>query len=471
MKKLDFKKIFPFIIAALGSVLSFAVTLVLTNGLGKEKYGEIQYFIGIIGTFSAFSSFGVPNLLIRDQHLYQSKKGFFTSCLLLCLVFNLIAFPIFILVSYFAFSQLNKSFFLIVPIVVCSITSSLILVVQQQYYGLGKKNTATIIGNVAFKLLVLLVSTILLVTHLDSFLFDYFIYIYMGAYLIVLLPPLFKNVGKDLVKFSKAQFFSALFFMIISFCSGTTTQIAKILLGEAGDGSFGAVAVYSVSVQIVTVVSTFNLLVSSLARPKFAEFYSNGDQENLIKLYKSSLRLTIRFAIPIYIGIMVQQGSLFTIFGEGYVGYPLVFIFVAAGYLVADICGPCGTLLAMGHEEKWELASNVLHFISFLLIGILTVRKLYFAVPLAIFIAYTLSSVFRVFVVKKKFNFLAFDLQSLIEIIVELVISFWVFFLINFIGNIVIKIIVDVVVGVAMLVCLYCLPILKKDRDYFLSVI
>lgn len=468
MNKLKFKNFFPFILAGLGAILSIALTLVLTNGLGKERYGEIQYFIGIITTFSAFSAFGIPNLLIRDAHLYENKKSFFTTCLLIAIGLNVIAFPIFFIICYFAFSGLNKNVFVIIPIIVCSITSSLLIITQYLYFSTGKKNIATFVGSIAFKLLVLVTSTILLLLHLEDALFKYFMYIYMGGYLLVLLPPLFKNLNKDLVKLNKPQFLSALFFMIIAFCSGTTTQIAKIFIGEAGEGSFGAVAVYSVSVQISTVISTFTLMISSLARPKFAEYYTNKDQDNLVKLYRSSLRLTLRLAIPIYIGIMVQQDSLFTLFGDGYVGYPLVFILLAIGYLISDICGPSSTLLAMGHEEKYETIANIVQFVIFFVIGITLVKILYYAVPLAILISYSVSTIIRVIIVKWKFKFFVFDYKTIIEIVVISALSFLIFFLINLIPNLVIKIVVDCVVGVILLACLYLLPYFRKDKDYFL---
>lgn len=465
--KKEFLYFFPFILSAIGALLSFAVTIVLSRGLGKEKYGEIQYWLGIINTFSSFSAFGVPNFLIRDQHLYDDKKKFFTSCLLMILVLNLIAFPFFFIVSYFAFSALNKNILLIIALILCSLSSSVVLILQYQYLGLKKKNTSILISTVLIKITLLLVSTILIALSLINVLHPYFVYIYFGVYLLVLLPPLFKNLSKETYKFSKAQFLSAFIFLVIAICSGTNTQISKILIGEAKDNNYGAVAIYSIAVQVLTVISTFTTLIISFARPKFAEHFTNGDKENLVKLYRSVLRLTCRIAIPFYVGVVVQQETIFRIFGEGYSGFPLVTILLASAYLYSDICGPAGTIMAMGHQEKRELLINLIQFSSFLVIGFLLVKILYFAMPLAILSSYIISYTIRVVMIKKEFHFLAFDIHSLLEILLQILISFVAFFLLNLIQNIYLKLILDCLVGLAIIFAFYLMPHFRKDTFYF----
>lgn len=471
MSKNKFKVILPFILSLLGAILSFAVTLVLSNGLGSQKYGQIQYWIGIIATFSSFSGFGIPNLLIRDSHLYDNKKKFFTSCLLFMLVLNVIAFPIFFLVSYFLLKELQMNVILIIALIVCSLSSTITIVLQYQYISLGQKNKSVLISSVLFKLVVLIVSTILLVTHLDSVLFDYFVLIYLACYLLVLIPPLAKNLSRTYVKMSKAQFLSALFFMIIAFCSGTTTQISKIFLGEAGEGDYLITAIYSVSVQICMVISNFTLLICSFARPKFAEYYTNNDIESTKSLYSSVLRLSCRLAIPVYLGIAIQQNSLFTLFGEGYTGYPLIFILISIAYFYSDVTGPSGTLLAMWHTEKYELIVNIVQFVIFFVLGITTVKLFYFSIPLAILVSYVLSATLRVIIIKLKFGFIAFDLKSALQILIEIAVSFAIFFGLSFISNMILKLVLDVVCGLGILAAFYLLPWFKEDTKLFFNKI
>lgn len=467
--KLRLKNLIPFFLTLLGTILSFILTIILSRSLGKQQYGQIQYWLGIINTFSAFSAFGIPNFLIRDGHLYEDKKKFFTQCLFIILIINLIALPAFFLISYFAFSELNKNILIIVVIILTSLSTAVILILQYQYLLLNKKSFSILVSSVLIKAGLIIVSTFLLIFNLESVLFKYYVYLYFGVYLLVLLPPLIKNFKPGLPRFNKAQYFSMLIFLLISVCSGTNNQISKILLGEAGKGDYSIVAIYSLCVQIITIVSTFNTLVVTLVRPKFAELYTQNEIESLIKLYRSSLRVTCRVAIPFFVAFAIQQNLVFGIFGDNYGGFPLIMILLVLAQLYADITGPSGTLMAMSHIEKKELLINVLQFAIFLGVSIGLLKHLYYAIPLALFISYFVSYSLRAISIYKKHKFLVFDIRSLIEIAVELSASIGTFLLLNLIESSTIKIILDIICGCVLLALFNFLPLQKKDLDYYLE--
>lgn len=463
-------KFLPFILSAIGTIFTFATTFLLSHTLGPQIYGQIQYWLGIINTTYIIIVFGLPNFLIKNLHLQEDKRKFFSKCMMLFLILNIVAIPIFYRIATSVLTQLNGDPKLIVLIYVASFLFAISLIVAYYYMAIGKKSLSFIIETVLPKTLILVAVLIFIVLDRKSQLFDVYLFIFILAYLLTIIVPLIKNFRIASPKFSKADYVSISVFFIIAVTSGINAQVSKILLGEAGEGNYTAVAVFSIANQVINVVNAFTIIIISMARPRFAKLCSDGNNEEIARFYKIVLRLTSRLVIPFIVGVVLQQSTVLSLFGEGYNGFPLIMVFLGIYLILSTITGPAGTLLAMGGHEKAELGVDIVNFLVFIILGFSLVKVFYFGVPLALAASYLASYLIRVIIIRKIYHFTFMDLKTLLEIIALASISFGAFFLINqFVSNVVLKIVLDVIAGGAIIVLSNSFSYMRRDLKEFLS--
>ena len=72
-------------LSALGAIISFATTFLLTHYLGSTEeartilYGKIQYYLGIITVLSMVLKFGFSSFVVKKAQLAEDKKKEFSN--------------------------------------------------------------------------------------------------------------------------------------------------------------------------------------------------------------------------------------------------------------------------------------------------------------------------------------------------------------------------------------------------------
>lgn len=132
---------------------------------------------------------------------------------------------------------------------------------------------------------------------------------------------------------------------------------SQLLLGATGSPE--DVALFSVAQRTASLTSFVLIAVNSIAAPKFAAMYSQGDMEGLKKIALWSVRLMLLAAIPVLAFMLIIPEWLMGLFGPEFRIGATALIILALGQFINVATGSVGYLLSMtGHER--ELRFNVL---------------------------------------------------------------------------------------------------------------
>lgn len=121
-----------------------------------------------------------------------------------------------------------------------------------------------------------------------------------------------------------------------------------------------AVGVYNAALRMANLTSFALFSVGSIAAPKFARMYAQGDISALNRFAQSTTKLTIYFTAPVLTLFVLAPGWVMGLFGRGFSSGAMVLTVLAAGQFISVTTGPCGTLLMMSGHEK--IIRNIVTF-------------------------------------------------------------------------------------------------------------
>lgn len=123
-----------------------------------------------------------------------------------------------------------------------------------------------------------------------------------------------------------------------------------IMLGILGRAS--EVGVYGVALRTAMLTSFILIAVNSVAAPKFAALFRQGDMRNLEAVARNSTRLMVAAALPALLVLILAPSLVLSVFGEGFRAGAAALSILAVGQFINVATGPVGYLLTMsGHER------------------------------------------------------------------------------------------------------------------------
>ncbi len=120
------------------------------------------------------------------------------------------------------------------------------------------------------------------------------------------------------------------------------------------------IGIYSAASRTAMLTSFVLVAVNSIAAPKFAALYQQGDFINLERMAQNSNKFMIALAIPIIFVFMAAPERVLSLFGEQFTEGAIVLMIIAAGQFVNVATGSVGYLLMMSGNER--LMRNNLFF-------------------------------------------------------------------------------------------------------------
>ncbi|MFV9644342.1 MAG: flippase [Desulfobacterales bacterium] len=124
------------------------------------------------------------------------------------------------------------------------------------------------------------------------------------------------------------------------------------------------VGLFSIANRTAMLTSFILMAVNSIAAPKFAALYAQGDMEALGSMARNSARLMTLIAMPLLFLFLFASGWIMAIFGKQFAAGGLVLSILAVGQFVNVITGSVGFVLMMcGYEG---LLRNNLAFCAFI---------------------------------------------------------------------------------------------------------
>lgn len=133
------------------------------------------------------------------------------------------------------------------------------------------------------------------------------------------------------------------------------------------------VGIFTVALKLATLSTTSVMAVSSIAAPKFAEFYGKSDFSGLETVVKHSAKLMFYTSLPFVILFALFPEFFLGLFGEQIKACVPAFLILIAAYLIYGISGTAGHILQMTGKpvvfQNFVIVSTLINIIlNFILI-------------------------------------------------------------------------------------------------------
>jgi len=171
-------------------------------------------------------------------------------------------------------------------------------------------------------------------------------------------------------------------------------------------GSAEDVGIFAIAQRTALLTSLVLIGVNAITAPKLSELISQSRHNEVIKIARLAVRLSLVAAVPSFIVIAIYPEVILNIFGSEFIIASTALIILAFGQLINNISGPVEALLTMsGNELKVGQNFAVGAFLSIFL-GILLIPN-YGLLGAAITQSTAVASLnlMGVFQVKRLFNF------------------------------------------------------------------
>jgi O-antigen/teichoic acid export membrane protein len=112
------------------------------------------------------------------------------------------------------------------------------------------------------------------------------------------------------------------------------------------------VGIYNVALRVAALTSVSLIAVNSIAAPKFAEFYGNGDMKGLENTVRHSTKLIFWSSLPVLVALFFFPSLILGIFGSEFRAGVYALLMLAAGQFVNAFSGSVGFILQMSGRQK-----------------------------------------------------------------------------------------------------------------------
>lgn len=129
------------------------------------------------------------------------------------------------------------------------------------------------------------------------------------------------------------------------------------------------VAVYSVSLRLVMLISFVLVAINAVTAPKFAIYFKNNDLKNIKKMFNFTLVVSSIFSLLAFLFFIIFGEWLLQLFGEEYRSGYSTLIIMSVGQLVNVLCGSVFYILQMKGEFKVVMNINIVFGIVALLLS------------------------------------------------------------------------------------------------------
>lgn len=353
-----------FVFKMSGILASYLLMLLITRKYGAHTAGIFTLFITFLNICTVLGRLGIETTLLRfiAEYSSQNKNALIADIYVKALkiiipVSVFISILLYFLSPYIARNLFNKTYlsayfqivsFMILPMVIIFINS-------ESLRALKKIKEYAFLQDLAIPLFSVFLLAIFLFFSRGKYMpfAAYAVSISIVFFLSVFLWLKKLNVTRVLpeagMKYTTLFTISLPILISNSLClfMGWTD---KILLGAFKTES--DVGIYNVAFRLSMLASIPLFAFNSIAAPKFAQFYGNGDIASLAKLARQVTKLIFWVTTPILIMFFVFPSFFLKIFGEEFVAGKNALIMMTAGQVVNIMSGPVAYILNMTGKQK-----------------------------------------------------------------------------------------------------------------------
>ncbi len=134
-------------------------------------------------------------------------------------------------------------------------------------------------------------------------------------------------------------------------------NVQTVLLGSLN--TVATVGIFSVASQVSLIGRLFHQSIVTVSMPIVSELYSQGEQEQMGRFYKTMTKWTLTLNLPIFLVIQLFAVPILSIFGQDFVGGAMALAILAWGNLVNAGTGICGVFLDMSGNTSMKLVNSI----------------------------------------------------------------------------------------------------------------
>ena len=470
--RFKFKNIIIYLLSFLASFVGIFLNFYLARVLSAERYGQIQYLIALATTFSQLIVFGLNSFLIREAKNPAHNGEVVNKCFTIYLIIIVFFFPIIYNYSFNFASVTANNAVLSASITIVAILIGANSLISAFFQGNGKYHLTIIFENLIPKTALLVISIVFtLLGKLLAFENNYLIF-YIIIYSAIALPftlYLFKKINFSV---SKQDLLSIFFFFGVTVTYSLGNNLTKVLQGGLYNNNV-ALAIISVSFNIVSLVRIFTSVLDNMIKPIFAKYKRLNDTQKILDVYRFDTRMNSYIAIPLYLFFIFHAEKFLILFGADYLVYSNILVIISIANFVNDLTGPNGTMLAMTGNERVELFNGFLYFAFYIASVFLFSFDKVYGLSLALLVAQVavnLAKYIEVWIINKK---MPLNYKTIFSILIILAANLVVIYLVRYLQvGLIVWYVISIAIGITLVFAnIFALSLYRiKDFKDFLRL-
>jgi O-antigen/teichoic acid export membrane protein len=349
-------------------VASFALQLVLSNGLGVKLYGVYSLSINIMEWAQQICLMGTPSGLVRFSAAYSAEgspkkvQELINSAFLLGLCSSLVGTGILLglsgiisekLVHDSAWSSHLRWFFLSLPVLI------FFNLLQALMRGFQRIDKMVLLGILRATAQLFFAGSLLAMSFsLAGVMGAYF----LGALCAATVGLIFlRKMGWSVLRGGISPLGELLAFsfpvFLASFSHLVVSRLDLLLLGyfhgaqEAG--------LYRAALTVASMVNFILGALNTAFAPMISELHQSGRGKELEEIYGRVTRWVLGVALPLGVVVSIFSFEILQLFGRGFEEAGGALIILAIAQLCNSSTGPVGFMLQMTGKERWFMVNYI----------------------------------------------------------------------------------------------------------------
>jgi len=355
-----------FVYRIVGLVLGYVFTLIIARGFGAETMGIYSLSLTVLGIAALVGKLGLDTALLKfvaelsAQKRNNDIRKLYNKVLQISIPFSIIiAIALYFTSPMLAEFVFHKKYlsdyfqivsFGVVPIILMTINGEAIR-------GLKNIKVYMFLTSIA---LVLIATVFLIIFYFYSQ--DSSVPLIaqiISIFIVSILSFIFwyqlhgKGTKNDLSSedINYKNIISVSLPMLITASMGAIMGVTDMLMlgiyATATD-----VGVYSVALKISMIASLALVAITTIAAPKFAEFWGRNDMDGLSKIAQQSTKLIFWTSFPVLIILLLFPSFILGVFGDQFIIGSVALMILAFGQFINAISGSVGYILNMTGSQK-----------------------------------------------------------------------------------------------------------------------
>ncbi len=386
-----------------GSILIFSNNVLLSKNLEPESLGQYFFIISILVFFSILINLGLGRGIVRNFYYFKQTSidksssminsififSFFSALILCTLLY--IVFSTFDDVNFFNFSSQNSILYAILCIIPLSISFN-VVDTMKAFRNLFFTQFYNVFLSQFLFFIFLFFTTFNLV---DSAITYYFFAILLTSVFGTLhcYYLMRGNIKKYDFAFIKHVFDSSKHLLKIQLILYLQSYASIIVINFLSTSQ--NVAFFNIPFKIAQLVTYITIAISIIFAPRFSSIYYEKNFNELNKIFKSSILLSILFSAILTFLIIFFGKQILQVFSIDYVNYYNILVLLALAQCIFCIFGQFGTFFIATNNEK--LFSNAIFISTSIFLSLLLILTYYFEIYGAA-IAFLISSTIYAFI-------------------------------------------------------------------------